>query len=85
MFTLRYITKLELCLMVVSVLLKIELGHTQISVPKIGILMQGFPKRADWWGDNLGKMAKKFMKIIKSAFLGQNSGGDMGGSSQFFR
>ena len=26
--------------MVVSVLLKIELGHTQISVPKIGIQMQ---------------------------------------------
>ena len=33
------ILKLELCLMVVSVLLKIELEHTQISVPKIGIPM----------------------------------------------
>ena len=33
------IKKLELCLMVVSDLLKIELGHTQISVPKIGIPM----------------------------------------------
>ena len=33
------IKKLELCLMVVSVLLKIEFGHTQISVPKICILM----------------------------------------------
>ena len=38
----------------------------------------GFPK----WGrlvgrDNLGKMAKNCMKITKSAFLGQNSGGDM--------
>ena len=33
------IKKLELCLMVVSDLLKIEFGHTQISVPKIGIPM----------------------------------------------
>ena len=33
------IKKLELCLMVVSVLLKTEFGHTQISVPKIGIPM----------------------------------------------
>ena len=33
------IKKLELCLMLVSVLLKIKFGHTQISVPKIGIPM----------------------------------------------
>ena len=33
------IEKLELCLTVVSVLLKIRFGHTQISMPKIGILM----------------------------------------------
>ena len=43
MFTSRcvadLIKKLELCLMVVSVLLKIEFGHTQFSVPKIGIPM----------------------------------------------
>ena len=31
--------KLELCLMVVSVLLKIKFGHAQISVPKISIPM----------------------------------------------
>ena len=31
--------KLELCLAVVSVLLKIRFGHVQISVPKIGIPM----------------------------------------------
>ena len=43
MFTLRcvvdLIKKLQLCLMVVSVLLKIEFGHAQISMPKIGITM----------------------------------------------
>ena len=33
------IEKLELHLMVVSVLLKIKFGHAQISVPKIGIPM----------------------------------------------
>ena len=33
------IKKLELCLIMVSVLLKIRFGHTQISVPKIGIWM----------------------------------------------
>ena len=33
------IKKLELCLTVVSVLLKIRFGHAQISVSKIGILM----------------------------------------------
>ena len=31
--------KMELCLAVVSVLLKIRFGHVQISVPKIGIPM----------------------------------------------
>ena len=36
-------------------------------------------------GDNLGKMAKNCMKMTKSAFLGQNSGGGgHGGTSQFF-
>ena len=35
-------------------------------------------------GDNLGKMAKNCMKITKSAFLGQNSGGDMGGGQTNF-
>ena len=33
------IKKLELCLTVVSILLKIRFVHTQISVSKIGILM----------------------------------------------
>ena len=33
------IKKLELCLTVVSVLLKIRFGHAQVSVPKIGIQM----------------------------------------------
>ena len=33
------IKKNELCLAVVSVLLKIRIGYTQISVPKIGISM----------------------------------------------
>ena len=33
------IKKLELCLMVNLVLLKIKFGHAQISVPKISILM----------------------------------------------
>ena len=31
--------KLEMCLTAVSVLLKITFGHTQISLPKIGIPM----------------------------------------------
>ena len=35
-------------------------------------------------GGSRGKMAKKHMKITKSAFLGQNSGGYMGKTSQFF-
>ena len=35
-------------------------------------------------GDNLGKMAKNCMKITKSAFLGQNSGGgSWGGQANF--
>ena len=33
------IKKLELCLTVVSVLLKIRFGHAQISVPKISVSM----------------------------------------------
>ena len=36
-------------------------------------------------GDNLDKMAKNLMKMTKSAFWGQNSGGGhRGGTSQFF-
>ena len=45
--------------------------------------MQGFPNRVDWWGDNLGKMAKNCMKITKLTLWGQNSGGDMGGQVNF--
>ena len=32
---------------------------------------------------NLSKMAKNCMKITKSIFLGQNSGGGMGGQTNF--
>ena len=39
MFDLDLIKKLELYVTVVSILLNIRLRHTQISVPKIGILM----------------------------------------------
>ena len=43
-------------------------------------LHQGFPNGVNWWDDNLGKMAKNCMKITKSVFWGQNSGGwGMGG------
>ena len=43
------IKKLELCLMVVSVLLEIKFGHAQISVPKISIPMSktAYIKTAD--------------------------------------
>ena len=34
----------------------------------------GFPLEVDWWG----KMAKNYMKITKSTFLGRNSRGDVG-------
>ena len=34
-------------------------------------------------GDSLGKMAKNCMKMTKSAFLGQNSGGDIGAQASF--
>ena len=37
----------------------------------------------DWWGDNLGKMAKSCMKITKLTLLGQNSGGH--GDKPIFR
>ena len=40
---------------------------------------QAFPNGVDWWGDNLDKMAKNCMKMTKLAFLGQNSGGNVGG------
>ena len=45
--------------------------------------VQGFSSGVDWWGDNLGKMTKNCMKIIKLAFLGQNSGGGMWGRANF--
>ena len=49
------------------------------------VSIQGFPNEFDLcWDDNLGKMAKNCMKITKSTFLGQNSGGGHGGTSQFF-
>ena len=47
------------------------------------IYIQGFPNGVDWWGDNMGKMAKSCMKMTKSAFLGQNSGGGGGGQANF--
>ena len=45
--------------------------------------LSGFPKWCRLVGDNLGKMAKNYMKITKSAFLGQNRGGDMGVQTNF--
>ena len=55
-------------------------------MPKAGFnyTCSGFPNAVDWWGDNFDKMAKNYMKITKSAFLGQNSGGYRG-TSQFLR
>ena len=38
-YTADLIKKLEMCLTVVSVLLKVRFGHVQISVPKIGTPM----------------------------------------------
>ena len=54
MFRLRkFDKKLELCLTVVSVLLKIRFGHSQINVSKIGIpiLKTAFinPLHVFWW------------------------------------
>ena len=39
---------------------------------------QGFPNWVDLWGDNLGKMAKNWMKNTRVG------GGGMGGANQFF-
>ena len=42
-----------------------------------------FPKWDQLVGHNLDKMAKNCMKIIKSQFLGQNSGEDMEWQANF--
>ena len=44
----------------------------------------GFPIRHWLVGDILTRMAKNCMKITKSTFWGQNSGGRHGGPSKFF-
>ena len=45
--------------------------------------MQGFPNGVDFaGGDNLCKVAKNCMKMTKSTFLEQNSGG-LGGQANF--
>ena len=44
---------------------------------------QGFPNGINCCGDSLGIMAKNCMKITKSAFWGQNSGGPKGGQANF--
>ena len=61
------IRKLELCLMVVSVLLKIKFEHAKISMPKIGILM---PKTAcinpcplTAWKIKIFKKWEKYLEI----------------------
>ena len=46
--------------------------------------LQGFPNGVAFGGDSLGKIAKNCMKMTKSAFLGQNSGGEMGGGQANF-
>ena len=64
----------------------ITTGFPYKEMPKAGFnyTCSGFPNAVDWWGDNFDKMAKNYMKITKSAFLGQNSGGYRG-TSQFLR
>ena len=46
-------------------------------------MLQCFSNEVDLWGDNSGKMVKKWMKVTKSAFLGQNSEGGMGEQAGF--
>ena len=48
------------------------------------IYISGFPKWRRQWGDNLGKMTKSCLKITKSVFLGQNSGGTWGDKPIFW-
>ena len=70
MFTSRcvadLIKKLELCLMVVSVLPKIEFGHTQISVPKIGIPMLKAAYINPWliWALFSPSMSNFFLSVL---------------------
>ena len=45
-------------------------------------LRAGFPKWGRLEGDNVGKMVKNCMKMTKSVFLGQNSGGAWGRGGQ---
>ena len=45
--------------------------------------MQGFPNEVDWWGDNLGKVAKKLHENYKIGIFGQSRWGH-GETSQFF-
>ena len=62
-----------------------------IPVEKAGLIMQPLTNqvlRVSQLGptsgaDNLDKMAKNCMKMTKSAFLGQNSGGAWGGQANF--
>ena len=64
-----------------------------IPVEKAGLIMQPLTNqvlRVSQLGstsgaDNLDKMAKNCMKMTKSAFLGQNSGGGHGGDRPIFR
>ena len=44
---------------------------------------QDFPLGMNWWGDILGKIAKNWMQITKSRFLGQNLGGHEGEQANF--
>ena len=46
-------------------------------------LLQGFPNGVNWWGDSLRKMPKSCMKMTKTTFLCQNSGGTWGSKPIF--
>ena len=47
--------------------------------------LQGFPNRVDLWQeDNLDKMAKNCIKILKSKFWWQRSGVNMGDKPDFW-
>ena len=48
-------------------------GH--IKYPDKDLVYEGLPKGINWWGNNLDRMTKNCMKIRKSAFLCENSGG----------
>ena len=64
--------------------LKIKLLSSLFDIVKLlsSLADTGFPKWGQLVGDTLGKMAKNCMKMTKSAFLGQSSGGDIGGTGQ---